>query len=61
MQAFEINITFKQPLYLPSQVNIADLLIETNSALDEQHFKVVSNGINNEQQPLHLIGNIRVI
>jgi acyl dehydratase len=27
MQAFEIKITFEQPLYLPSQVNIAVLTI----------------------------------
>jgi acyl dehydratase len=60
MQAFENKITFKQPLYLASQVNIAILFIETNSAHNEQHFKVISNGLNNEQ-PLHLIGKIRVI
>ena len=56
-QAFEFNTTFKQPLYLPSQVNMA----VQPSADDEQHFQVLGIGKNNEQSPLHLIGNIRAI
>lgn len=61
MQAFEINTTFKQPLYLPNQINIAVPSTASDSDPDKSHFKVVGTEIYNEQQPLHLIGNIRSI
>ena len=60
-QAFEFNTTFKKPLYLPNLVNMVVQPLETNSADDKLHFQVVGVDSNNELQPLHLIGNIRVI
>jgi hypothetical protein len=61
LHAFEINTTFKQPLFLPNQVNLSVQSNESNSAHDKQHFKVVGLGEYNEQQPIHLVGNIRAI
>jgi acyl dehydratase len=61
LQAFEINTTFKQPLYLPCQVKMAVKPFELGSVNNEQHFKVVGIGVNDEPQSLHLIGNIRSI
>lgn len=61
MQPFEINTTFKQPLYLPNQVNMAVQTFESGSVYEEQYFKVVGIGANNEQHSLHLLGNVRAI
>ena len=61
LQAFKINTTFKQPLYLPNQINMAVQSIESVSDIEGQDFKVVSTDFNNAQQPLHLIGYIRTI
>jgi hypothetical protein len=58
-QAFVIDTAFKQPLYLPSQVNMAVQSLRGDSSHDEQQFKVVGLGADDKQQPLHLVGNIR--
>jgi acyl dehydratase len=60
-QAFEINTLFKRPLYLPGQVIMATQRFELKSADNEQQFTVQSVGVNDQEQPLHLIGNIRAI
>jgi hypothetical protein len=60
-QAFEFNTSFKQPLYLPSQVNMAVQPLVSSITGDEQHFQVLGIRGNNEQSPLHLIGHIRAI
>jgi acyl dehydratase len=60
-QAYEVNTTFKQPLYLPNQVNIAVQTIMSETDSDSMLFKVEGVSAHNEQQPLHLIGNIRSI
>jgi acyl dehydratase len=49
VQAFAINTTFKQPLYLPNQINVAVQPLEPDSSDDKQHFKVVGIKVNNEQ------------
>lgn len=59
LHAFEINTLFKQPLYLPGQVNLAVQLGE-HDAPDELTFKVMGLVLNNPQT-LHLIGDIRAI
>lgn len=59
-QGFEINTRFKQPLYLPSQVNLAVQTLESEGD-GMQHFKVVGTRANNKPHPLHLIGHIRSI
>ena len=61
MDAFVINTAFKQPLYLPNHVNMAVQSFKSESVHYDQHFKVVGIEANHEQQPLHLIGNIRAI
>jgi hypothetical protein len=61
VQAFEINTTFKQPLFLPNQVNLAVQSNVSDITHDEQHFKVVGTSKCKEQQPIHLVGNIRAI
>jgi acyl dehydratase len=61
LQNFEVNTTFKQPLYLPCQVNMEIQTFESEKGGDEQHFKVLGIGANKEQQPTHLIGSIRTI
>jgi acyl dehydratase len=60
-EAFEVNTTFKQPLYLPSQVKMVIQAFESDSTPDELQFKVLGSEAKNEQQLLHLVGNIRVI
>jgi acyl dehydratase len=60
LHAFEINTTFRQPLYLPSQVNLAVQPIGPNNIHDGLQFKVMGFALN-KLQPLHLIGNIRTI
>ncbi|MBL4630683.1 MAG: hypothetical protein JKY14_05815 [Paraglaciecola sp.] len=59
--AFTINTTFKQPIYLPSQVNMAVELYEPNGVHHEQNFKVVGGEDGNHQPSLHLTGNICAI
>jgi hypothetical protein len=59
MQAFVIDTAFKQPLYLPSQVNMAVQSLGADSSYNEQQFKVVGLGDDHKQQPLHLVGNMR--
>lgn len=61
LKAFEINTMFKQPLFLPSQVNFSVQSFGPEKAHEELHFKVLGISANNEQQPLHVIGNIRSI
>ncbi|MFQ3192211.1 MAG: acyl dehydratase [Paraglaciecola sp.] len=61
MQAFAVETTFKQPLYLPNKVNMAVQSFESDSAQAEQHFKVEGIMANNQQPPQHLIGSIRPI
>jgi acyl dehydratase len=60
-QAFEVNTAFKQPLYLPNQVNMVVQPIKSEITNNSLQFKVESVGANNEQQLLHLIGNVRSI
>lgn len=58
LNAFEVNTTFKQPVYLPSEVMLSVQPYEYASSHDEQHFKVVGKQVNLQQQPLHIIGSI---
>ena len=58
-KAFEINTTFKQPLYLPSQVIMAAQRLRPDDTNNEQRFMVRGVGTNDEKQPLYLIGSIR--
>tara|TARA_R110002153_G_scaffold53487_1_gene149112 strand:+ start:2679 stop:3602 length:924 start_codon:yes stop_codon:yes gene_type:complete len=60
LQAFEINTSFKQPLYLPSQVNLAVQLFGANNTPAKMQFKVSGLVLNNPGS-LHLIGDIRPI
>ena len=59
--AYEVNTAFKQPLYLPSEVELVTQTSDSGSINDELYFKVLGNIPSNGQQPLHLIGNIRSI
>ena len=59
LQAFEINTTFMNPLYLPCEVNMSVNNLDTEIVNNEQDFKVLGTKISNQQQPLHLIGHIR--
>jgi acyl dehydratase len=59
--AYEVNTTFKQPLYLPNQVNMAVQNITSETDSDSMLFQVEGASANNEQPPLHLIGNVRSI
>jgi acyl dehydratase len=58
LNAFEVNTSFRQPVYLPSEVTLSVQLYEYDSSHDEQHFKVVGKQVNLQQQPLHIIGSI---
>ncbi|MGK0306062.1 MAG: acyl dehydratase [Gammaproteobacteria bacterium] len=58
LDAFEVNTTFKQPVYLPSEVTLSVQPYEYESSHAELHFKVVGKQINHQQQPLHIIGKI---
>lgn len=57
LQGFEVNTIFKQPLYLPCDVNLAVQAVEPTSANSEQYFEVAGIGANRVHQPVHLIGN----
>jgi hypothetical protein len=61
LNAFEVNTTFKQPVYLPSEVTLSLQPYEYDSSHNELHFKVVGKHINLQQQPLHIIGSINSI
>lgn len=61
LQAYEVKTTFKQPLYIPNQVNLAIQPSMSETCTDSLLFKVEGASVNNQQQPLHLIGNIRSI
>jgi acyl dehydratase len=58
LNAFEVNTTFKQPVYLPSEVTLSAQFYEYDSSHGEQHFKLVGKQVNLQQQPLHIIGSI---
>jgi hypothetical protein len=58
LNGFEVNTTFKQPVYLPSEVMLSVQSYEYDSSHDEQYFKVVGKLVNLQQQPLHIIGSI---
>lgn len=60
-QAYEVYTTFKQPLYLPNQVNMVVQTIKAETINNSLQFKVEGVNANNEQQLLHLIGNVRSI
>ena len=57
-KAFEINTTFKQPLYLPSQVIMAAQNSKPDNTNNKQQFLVRGVGTNIEHQALYLIGSI---
>lgn len=57
-QAYEVTTIFKQPLYLPNQVNMAVQTIKSETDCDSTLFKVEGVSVNNEQKLLHLIGDI---
>jgi hypothetical protein len=59
--AYEVNTAFKQPLYLPSEVELVTQTSDSGSINDELYFKVLGNIPFNGQLPLHLTGNIRSI
>jgi acyl dehydratase len=58
LNAFEVNTTFKQPVYLPSEVMLSVQPDASDSFLNERHFKVVGKQVNLQQQPLHIIGSV---
>jgi len=61
LQGFEVNTIFKQPLYLPCDVNMAVQSFEPTSENSKQHFEVVGTGASSVHQSVHLIGNICAI
>ncbi|WP_339725182.1 MaoC/PaaZ C-terminal domain-containing protein [uncultured Paraglaciecola sp.] len=59
--AYLVNSAFKQPLYLPNQIEIFSQTSGSNSLSEGLHFKVVGTKPVNGHQPLHLTGNIQPI
>ncbi|MEP1447066.1 MAG: MaoC/PaaZ C-terminal domain-containing protein [Paraglaciecola sp.] len=60
-QGFVANIAFKQPLYLPNQVQMLTGNCDSERVSDTSNFKVLGSEPVKGQQALHLVGNIRSI
>ena len=58
---YEVNTAFKQPLYLPSQVELVTQTSDFESTKEGLNFKVLGITPFNGKQPLHLTGIIRSI
>lgn len=59
--AYEVNTAFKQPLYLPCEVDLVSQTTNFESTLEALYFKVLGTIPINGKRPLHLTGNIRSI
>jgi acyl dehydratase len=59
--AYEVNAAFKQPLYLPSEVELHTQTSDRIATNEELYFKVLGNTSFKGQLPLHLKGYIRSI
>lgn len=63
-QSYAVNTVFKQPLYLPNEVQMLAHNCDSegvNDTSDTSNFKVLGSEPINGQQALHLVGDIRTI
>lgn len=56
---FEVNVEFKQPLYLPSQISCSIQQQQTDPTNNHSAFKVQS--VNQKRTYLHLVGTVKAI